>query len=69
MSLIGLLLALAAILGWFIPWYLRRYSGLDWPVADPAKTLSLGFVTAMLLVAWDWVETSSRAFKEPHNAL
>jgi hypothetical protein len=51
------LLALAAVLGWFVPWYLRRYYGLDWPVVDPVKTLSLGVVTALLLILWDWVRS------------
>ncbi len=42
------------ILAWFIPWYLRRYLGLVWPVVDPFKTLGLGLASACLYFLWDW---------------
>lgn len=44
----------ALMLLWFVPWYLRRYLGLDWPVVDVFKTLGLGAVSAFLYVLWDW---------------
>lgn len=43
------------ILAWFIPWYLRRYSPLSWPVVDLFKTLGLGLVSAVLFITWDMV--------------
>ncbi len=42
------------ILVWFIPWYLRRYSPLEWPVVDPFKTLGLGLAAAGCYLLWDW---------------
>lgn len=48
------LVSVAIILAWFMPWYLRRYIGLDWPVVDLFKTLGLGFASAVLYVLWDW---------------
>lgn len=54
---------LVAILFWFVPWYLRRYTAFDWPVVDLFKTLGLGVATAGLFAIWDW----SRA-TEPSEA-
>jgi len=48
------LISALAIIAWFLPWYLRRYTSLTWPIADLFKTLGLGFVSAMLLFLWDW---------------
>jgi len=48
------LLAAAAILAWFLPWYLQRYYTIGWPVTDPFRTLGLGLATAVLLVLADW---------------
>ena len=48
------LISAAAIFAWFLPWYLRRYTPLTWPVVDLFKTIGLGFATAALLYLWDW---------------
>jgi CDP-diglyceride synthetase len=50
-------LAIGAVLFWFVPWYLRRYSPFEWPVPDLIKTIGLGLVTAFLLVIWDWARS------------
>jgi hypothetical protein len=42
------------ILLWFLPWYLRRYLFVPWPVDDVFKTLGLGFACAALFCLWDW---------------
>lgn len=49
------IMALGAVLAWFLPWYLRRYFTISWPVIDLFKTLGLGFATAFLLILWDWL--------------
>lgn len=51
------LLAIGAVLAWFLPWYLRRYTPLLWPVVDLFKTLGMGAITAFLLILWDWALT------------
>ncbi|MBN2547553.1 MAG: glycosyltransferase family 39 protein [Anaerolineales bacterium] len=48
------LVGVALILAWFMPWYLRRYTGLEWPVVDLFKTLGLGFASTILFILWDW---------------
>jgi hypothetical protein len=52
------LLATGAVLFWFLPWYLRRYTPFIWPVEDLIKTIGLGIMTAFLLVLWDWARSS-----------
>jgi len=42
------------VLAWFVPWYLRRYLYLTWPVEDLFKTLGLGFASALLFWIGDW---------------
>ncbi|RME08563.1 MAG: hypothetical protein D6803_00925 [Anaerolineae bacterium] len=49
-----LVIAGGIVLLWFVPWYLRRYLGLNWPVVDVFKTLGLGAASAFLYVVWDW---------------
>ncbi len=44
------------ILLWFLPWYLRRYVYLPWPIVDPFKVLGLGILTAVLYWIWDWIK-------------
>ncbi len=39
---------------WLFPWYLRRYTPLDWAVVSIFKTLALGGVTLLLYAVWDW---------------
>ncbi len=52
------LLVVTAVLAWFIPWYLRRYTIIVWPVVDLFKTFGMGLSTAFLLVMWDWARTT-----------
>jgi hypothetical protein len=51
------LVGMGCILVWFVPWYLRRYSPLTWPVQDVFKTFGLGLITAILYMLWDWART------------
>ena len=48
------LVGLGLVLAWFMPWYLRRYTPLQWPVVDLFKTLGLGLASAILYWFWDW---------------
>jgi hypothetical protein len=50
------LVATALVLAWFLPWYLRRYIHIPWPVTDPFITLALGLACAV--VYWFWDEES-----------
>jgi len=52
------LIVVTAVLAWFIPWYLRRYTIIIWPVVDLFKTLGMGLASAFLLVMWDWARTA-----------
>ena len=52
------ILAIGALMFWFLPWYLRRYTPFVWPVSDLLRTVGLGMLTAFLLVLWDWARTS-----------
>ncbi len=61
------LISFAAILAWFLPWYLRRYTTLTWPVVDVFKTLGLGITTAFLFCVWDWVRTEAKPDKRQHS--
>lgn len=49
-----------AILGalWLFPWYVRRYTPLDWAVVSVFKTLGLGVVTLVLYTVMRWAGTS-----------
>lgn len=60
-ALVGALLVIA----WFIPWYLRRYTPVPWPVVDPFKSLGLGIVSACLYFVWDWARQTPAAPPEP----
>jgi hypothetical protein len=44
------------VLAWFLPWYLRRYLHLPWPVEDLFKTIGLGLASAALYWIWDWAD-------------
>lgn len=57
------LLAIGAVLVWFLPWYLRRYTPFVWPVVDLVRTIGLGMMTAFLLVLWDWARCNRVAGK------
>jgi hypothetical protein len=49
-----ILVGTALILAWFIPWYLRRYVYLPWPIASFYLTLGLGILSAVLYGFWDF---------------
>jgi hypothetical protein len=46
-------LGLGMLLMWFLPWYLRRYVYLAWPVTDLFKTLGLGVACTVLVWIYD----------------
>lgn len=48
------LVGLGLVLSWFLPWYLRRYIFLPWPVEDLFKTVGLGLACMVLYWIWDW---------------
>ena len=52
------LVGVLAILAWFFPWYLRRYTIFEWPVVDLFKLLGLGVASAVLFAVWDWAKES-----------
>ncbi len=47
------------VLAWFLPWYLRRYTPMEWPVVDLFKTMGLGLASAILVLFWDWTRRNS----------
>jgi hypothetical protein len=55
------LISAAAIMAWFLSWYLQRFPGVNWPVDDPFKALGLGIASACLLVFWDWIRSSRQS--------
>ncbi|MCW5874841.1 MAG: hypothetical protein KIS88_09390 [Anaerolineales bacterium] len=41
---------------WFIPWYLRRYVGLEWwPIVEIHHLVGIGLASCALYVLWDWL--------------
>jgi hypothetical protein len=57
------LVGLGLVLAWFVPWYLRRYLHLNWPVSDLFITLGLGLASAVLywIGDWAWESVKNRA--------
>lgn len=53
------------VLLWFIPWYLRRYTPIEWPVIDVFKTIGLGLANAVLYWIWDWARVNSNEIEAP----
>jgi len=45
---------------WFIPWYLHREFQFPWVVGDVFKTLTLGIITTVLVIVWDWVRREEK---------
>lgn len=43
------------MMAWFIPWYLRRYTAITWPIVELYQTVGLGLVSAALYILWDWL--------------
>jgi len=52
------LIAAAAVVVWFIPWYLRRYTIYTWPIDNIFITLGLGIISGALLILLDWFRTN-----------
>ena len=41
---------------WFVPWYLRRYVGLEWwPIVDLYQLVGIGLASSALYILWDWL--------------
>lgn len=41
---------------WFIPWYLRRYIGLEWwPIVELHQLMGVGLASCALYILWDWL--------------
>jgi len=55
------LMMVLAILAWFIPWYLRRYYAIAWPISDPFRVIWLGISCGILLGLADWARLSGRS--------
>lgn len=53
------------MVAWFVPWYLRRYTGFSWYITDVFRTLALGLASAALFNIWDWARVHGR--REPHQ--
>ena len=47
-------ISIILILIWFLPWYLFRYYGINWPVTDLYLTIALGIGTAFIYIILDW---------------
>jgi hypothetical protein len=60
------ILSITAILAWFLPWYLRRYTGMEWPVVEFFSTLGLGLASAFLLTLWDWTREQPASPRSVH---
>jgi hypothetical protein len=43
------------IVSWFIPWYLRRYTTVTWPISELHQVIGLGVVSSVLFIFWDWM--------------
>ncbi len=48
------LILVLSMLAWFMPFYLRRYTPLYWPVKNLFATLGLGLATAIVVLLIDW---------------
>lgn len=53
------------VLLWFVPWYLRRYTPIEWPVIDVFKTIGLGLANAVLYWIWDWARVNAKEIDVP----
>ncbi len=54
-----MLVSAGIVILWFLPWYLRRYTALDWPVVDVFKVFGLGLASSVLYLVWDWARSAS----------
>jgi hypothetical protein len=55
------IISLGLVIAWFFPWYLRRYTPLEWPIVELLPTIGLGLASALLYLAWDWRRSKSPA--------
>ncbi|OGO33572.1 MAG: hypothetical protein A2Z16_08710 [Chloroflexi bacterium RBG_16_54_18] len=62
------LLGLGAIMIWFLPWYLRRYIGFNWPVSSLTLTLILGTCSAILIIFLDWLWERLKKRRQPPSS-
>lgn len=53
-----ILIGAGFVLAWFLPWYIRRYTGFHWDVISVYKTIGLGLASATLYVIWDWARST-----------
>jgi hypothetical protein len=44
-----MIIGLAIILVWFIPWYLQRSGQLNWPIDNVFVSLALGFISVIIV--------------------
>ncbi|MBL7162431.1 MAG: hypothetical protein ISS57_07475 [Anaerolineales bacterium] len=49
-----ILVSAGLVILWFLPWYLRRYTPIEWPVIDVFKVFGLGLSSSVLYLMWDW---------------
>ena len=49
-----MLVCAGLVMLWFLPWYLRRYTPLEWPVVEVFKVFGLGLSSSVLYIMWDW---------------
>jgi hypothetical protein len=56
-----ILVGAALVLAWFVPWYLRRYIHMPWPVSGFFETVVLGLSSALIFVLWDlWKDRKNK---------
>lgn len=60
----GLMMA-GGMMFWFIPWYLRRYSTIEWTIVDLPDVIGLGLATGVLIWFWDWTREHSGSVSRP----
>jgi hypothetical protein len=54
------LILVLSMLAWFMPFYLRRYTPLYWPIKNLFVTLGLGLATAAVVLLFDWLNQRRR---------
>lgn len=49
------IVSMLLIIAWFVPWYLRRYTAITWPISELYQVIGLGLISSILFVFWDWM--------------
>jgi hypothetical protein len=49
------IVSMLLIIAWFVPWYLRRYTAITWPISELYQVIGLGLISSKLFVFWDWM--------------